>query len=377
MSKVNLVFFEDKFGIGGIETFITNACKGLDRDFYNISIVVVNKLTDRLDSFFEQLGIKVHVLVKDELPNPIERFKKGLPAFSHYLDSNKCDIIHFNLSDSIDLSYVLLAKYKNMPIRICHSHNSNVNMKWKRIAHRLCKPLFGNAPNYFLACSDVAAEWLFPKKIFANKKYEIIRNGIDISSFSFNTEIRKSIREKENWDNRFIIGNVGRFNIQKNHQFIVDIFYAFLKQHEEGLLVLVGEGELEKEIRDKVESLGISDKVIFWGKSNNVPLLLQGFDVMLMPSLYEGLPYVLIEAQACSLPCVISDTISSEAVLSSRVRAKSLKDSVDSWVDDIYKLGEKERKDSSAVVRSAGFDIGSMVKQLDRFYRNSMEQMNV
>lgn len=369
--KINIVMFEDRFGLGGIEKFITNVVSNIDRDRFNIELVVVNKVTREYDALFDLLGVKVTVLLPETEWNPIKRFKKGLPKFKSYLakNVNKIDILHFNLSDSIDLLYVKLAEKAGVKIRIVHSHNSSATSKIKELAHKIGMLFWSRTPNYFFACSTLAAQWLFPKKIYQNRDYYFIRNAIDVEKYKFDSDKRNRIREENQWDNSLILGEVGRFNTQKNHTFLLNIFAEIIKTHPNSKLVLVGEkSEKYLEIKDLAEKLGLSDKVIFWGKSSKVNDLLQAFDVFMLPSLYEGLPFVLVESQAASLPALVSDTVTKEVKLSKYIEYLSLNKSPKIWADKALELASFTRTPDVESLINEGYDISSMVKNLESLY---------
>lgn len=371
MKKIKLTLFEDKFGVGGIETFIYNICSHLDREKYDIRIVVVNKITNYYDDLLKSLGVRLIVLVPKIELNPLKRFKMGLPAFNDYLkkEENMCDIMHFNLSDSIDLLYVKVARKNGVKRRVVHSHNSSATSLSKKIVHYIGKIFLDKEPNYYLACSSQAAKWLFPKKVYRQKDYLFVRNAIDANKYKFNETIRKSVRKKYKWNNNVIYGEVARFNKQKNHKFLLEIFQQILRRQPSAKLVLVGEGELLPDLKKQVSEIGLSNSVIFLGVSNNVPNLLQAFDVFMLPSLYEGLPFVLVESQAASLPALVSDSVTKEVDLTNYLTYFSLKSSPTDWAKMALRLSKQARHGDS-ILDNTGFNIDVMVKTLDDFYND-------
>lgn len=363
--------FEDKFGLGGIETFITNVCSKIDRNTFNVEVVVVNKITSQYDELFKKLGINLVVLVPEIELNPLKRFQKGLVAFKKYLSekSKITSIIHFNISDSIDLLYVEIAKKYGIKIRIAHSHNSSATSKLKAIAHKSGKIFLSSAPNYYFACSKKAAKWLFSKDVYQKKKYFYIKNAIDTSDYQFNLSKRKEIRTKLGWQNKLVLAEVGRFNLQKNHLFLLKIFKDIVHIKQNAILVLVGEkNEMFEEINQEVKKLGLQDKVIFWGKSKHVAELLQAFDVFMLPSLYEGLPFVLVESQASALPSLVSDTVTKEVELTKYVKYLSLKKSPKVWAKEAIKISSFKRNDTTDNIKKNGYDLDTMINNLEKLY---------
>lgn len=376
-NKIKLTIFEERFGWGGIETFIINLCNYIDLKMFDVTVVVANKVTNRYDDFFKKKNIPIYTLVHEIESNPIKRFKMGLPAFMEYLQTNKVDIIHFNLSNSIDMQYVAMAKKIGIKNRIVHSHNSAATTRIKTIAHWMGKNLWCNSATYYLACSQKAAKWLFSNEIYKKHQYKIIHNAIETEKYKFDANVRNRIRREFKWNDKFIIGEVGRFNLQKNHKFLIDIFYEVIKLRPESKLVLVGDGELRTELQNYVHSKNLESNVEFLGTSNRVPEILQGWDVFALPSLYEGLPFVMVEAQAASLPIVASDTITREVCLTEYVQYESLHNNPKEWAKRILKVSEIPRKVSTAEkIKSAGFDVKSMVGNMMNLYKEMMVEKN-
>lgn len=217
---------------------------------------------------------------------------------------------------------------------------------------------------------------MFPKRVFEKKQFYYIHNGIEINKFEFNYEVRERIRKELNIENRFVVGHVGRFFKQKNHEFLIDIMNTLIKKEPNAVLLLIGIGELQDSIKKKVIESGIEDKVIFFGASDNVNELLQAMDVFVMPSFHEGLPVVGIEAQAAGLPCIFSDTIAHEVNISGSVEFLSLKNDSTYWADKVInsKVNNLERRKNADRVRSAGYDIQSTADDLTNIYYSLMRK---
>lgn len=205
--------------------------------------------------------------------------------------------------------------------------------------------------------------------MYRQKDYLFVRNAIDANKYKFNETIRKSVRKKYKWNNNVIYGEVARFNKQKNHKFLLEIFQQILRRQPSAKLVLVGEGELLPDLKKQVSEIGLSNSVIFLGVSNNVPNLLQAFDVFMLPSLYEGLPFVLVESQAASLPALVSDSVTKEVDLTNYLTYFSLKSSPTDWAKMALRLSKQARHGDS-ILDNTGFNINVMVKTLDDFYND-------
>lgn len=366
--KQQLIYFIEVFGWGGIETFLSNLCLNINIEKYDIKILAINKITNHFDEVLRCRNIELIVLEPERIANPIKRFSKGLKSFDKYIKNLRNPIIHFNVSNSVDLLYVEIAKRRGINTRIVHCHNSNATNNFKRMAHYMLKPVLKNNATVKLACSDKAARWIFSKKTYIEKDYILVKNSIKTEKYIFNKNIRSDIREKENWNDKFIVGHIGRFNKQKNHRFLIEIFSEISKKRENAYLVLIGEGGLEADIKKLVYEKSLEKKVIFYGMTSEVNNILQGMDVFILPSFYEGLPFVLVESQASSLLSIASDSITKEVQISPYIKYFSLENSANEWADFILSFDNIKRKDNSQNIVNGGFDLKTMVENLEKLY---------
>lgn len=265
------------------------------------------------------------------------------------LKKNKYDIVHVHGSSSLIAIELLAAKLCGIKVRIAHSHNTTCK---HRILNILLKPIFNYLTMYRLACGKDAGKWLFGQKDF-----KVLRNGIEVEKFRYNKEIRERMRINLNLAGKKVIGHVGTFNEQKNHTFLIDILKELLIIDQNYRLVLIGDGEKREEIERKALRAGIKDKVIFLGRRTDISELLQAMDLMVLPSIYEGLPVVTIEWQAAGLPIVASDKVTSEIELTNLVTFKSLNDKVTEWAITIDSLIKYERVSKINEIGKAGYDI--------------------
>ena len=291
---------------GGAETLIMNLYRNIDRS--KIQFDFLTSKEGVFDAEILNLGGKIH-----RIPYLTDvghfKYKKQLDEF--FKENHTYKVVHAHM-DKMSGLILQSAKKAEIPIRISHSHSTQSE---GGIAARLYKWYVGklilpNATN-FLACSNKAAHWLFKKK----KSY-ILKNGIEYDEFTFSPDMRNQVRKELNIASQtFVMGHVGRFSYAKNHTFLIDIFEDFVKQKENSILILVGDGPLKPEILAKVKSLKLESKIKFIGVRSDINRILQALDVFVFPSLHEGLPVSLIEAQAAGLPCLISNRISKEVDL--------------------------------------------------------------
>ena len=222
----------------------------------------------------------------------------------------------------------------------------------------------------FLACSQLAGRWMYPDSILQGKKYHLAKNAINLEKYRFNPAMRKAVRQELGiGENEFCIGHIGRFNYQKNHAFLIDIFYKLLKVCPNAKLLLIGDGPYLFNIKRSVSELRIEDSVFFLGRRNDVPQLLQAMDCFVLPSRFEGLPIVGVEAQAAGVPCIVSDAITRELNINGLVRFVSLRDK-DKWVNSIMAYHGFTKRDQLEKLRNAGYDISLELNQLVSFYEN-------
>lgn len=223
--------------------------------------------------------------------------------------------------------------------------------------------------DYLIACSKYAGEWLFGKNACKSDKFLVLNNAIDSKEFLFNGDTRIKKRKELNINNRFVVGHVGRFDSPKNHDLLIDIFKVVHDKNNNSLLLLVGDGELRNQIEKKVDGLGLNDSVIFTGVRSDISDLMQVMDVLVFPSLYEGLPVTLIEAQASGLPCIISDNISEEVKITELVKFISIDNNVNIWANEIAKyFNNSTRRNTYQDIAKARYDIELVASEYQNFY---------
>ena len=352
----------------GIETMIMNYYRNIDRNKVQFDFLCNKPQKGAYNEEIKKLGGRIYVSPGF---NPVKYFKYKKYFKKITEDEPDIKIIH---AHNGPLAYFSLhcARINKFPNRIAHAHATMIpyskskilDIKW--IYKNLFKNRIKNEANYYFGCSTEACKFYFG----VEKKYTLINNAIDIEKFIYNEEIREKIRNELGIKKEeFVIGHVGRFMNQKNHKFLIDIFNEIYKKNKNAILLLIGIGELENEIFEKVKSLGLDKNVIFAGSVSNVNEYYQAMDVFILPSLFEGLPVVGIEAQAAGLKCFMSDTITDEVAITENVKFLNLKnDSLDIWADEILKSKEYIRKDMSKEIIKAGYSIKEEAKKLQDIY---------
>lgn len=361
--KIKVLHVLGSMNMGGIQMFLMNILRNIDTKKIQFDFVCMNDKNYFQDEI-EALGGNVFCIGSHK---KILNHKKLL---FQVLNENEYDYIHIHSGNSLCVvdSYLVKKHNKNHKV-IYHSHNSST----KSVAlHKICKPFVTKYNDYYFACSTEAAKWMYPKWVISSKQYTLISNGIDVKKFLYSKERETNVSESLNLKDCFVVGHVGRFNIQKNHRFLIDIFYKIAEKKENAKLLLMGAGSLEAEIKEKVRSLGIEDKVCFLGNRNDVEDVLCACDVFVFPSLHEGLPLTLIEAQSSGVSCYISDVISDEVIITPLIKKISLEETAEQWADKICKCVEEDRIKNNEIVENSKYNLEFTVQYLSDFYYKNL-----
>ena len=362
---------------GGAETMAMNYLRHFDRSRVVYDFLVNREYRGDYEDEIEALGGRIYRMCP-MYPQYFARYKRQFRAFLRKHPEYR--IIHSNLEDR---SYfpLRIAKEEGVPVRIAHAHNVMRGFDAKTIFRDYFRLRLPGNPTHMFACSQEAGDWLFGKK---NREQVIqIPNAIDVEQYRYNPETARQVRAEFGVTdpNTLVVGHVGRFAPQKNHKQLVEIFAAVHKRQTNSVLWLVGGGHgtqsLQKEVHARVRELGLQDAVKFLGVRSDVPRILQGMDVFVMPSLYEGLGIVLLEAQAASVPCVMSNVIPQQVNVSGLVRTRALQDDSDIWAETILECASSRQNNSDRVhladvVRTAGFDIAQNARQLEQWYLDTL-----
>lgn len=345
---------------GGIETFMMNYVHYMNSNAVHIDFVVTGFEKGSYDDELESLGCRIYRLPKKS-KHPIAYQKK----LKKILSNGKYKIVHSH-ADAMSCWVLKIAKECGVPVRIAHSHNTQhltTNPIKFHINEFARKNINKYATNRF-ACSNDAGKWLFGEVSFT-----VIHNAIDSNNFKFDVVKRKNLREKYGVnDNIILLGHVGRFDTQKNHIFLIDMFAELAKRNENYRLMCVGDGWLRDDIEKQIGEKCLSNKVILAGQQENARDYYNAFDLYVFPSLFEGFAFVLIEAQANGLICVNSDGVPQETNLSGTEKMLYLPLEKQVWVEKIYELGRPDRYDGEKYVVERGYDITHEAKKLENMY---------
>ena len=343
---------------GGAETFLMKVFRGIDREKWHMDFCVTKKERGFYDDEIESNGSKIFRITQKT--ESLSKFKKEL---STVIKENGYDVVFRSGASCFTALDLWVAKKCGVKVRVLRSSNAGTMQgKFQQFINVLCRGIMTSVANVKMAPSMLAAEYTFGKKI-AHDSVCILNNGLDTQRYLFNSEVRNAIRSELGIEDKFVVGHVGRFNAQKNHSFLIDVFNDF-QQRKDSVLLLIGTGEEQDNIKEKVKQLGIEDKVYFMGVKSNVADYMMAMDMMLFPSLFEGMPNVIIEAQTTGLPCLISDAITKEVLVTDCVQMLSLNDTKEVWAQTMININcNKERTAYAQKMADAGYEMQEVIKR--------------
>lgn len=319
-----LIVATTRLGYEGITSVIMNYYRNIDKTIFQFDFVIGRGIENWVKEEIISSGGSVY-----ELSSRDKKTLNYIKELSKIIKSNKYEIIHVHGNSGTMYLDLHIAKINGVPVRIAHCHNSTCKHK---LIHYILKPFLNREITHAFACSDLAGKWIY------NKPYTVINNGIQVERFLFNEKIRKKYREELDIKDNFVLGNIGHFSYQKNHEFLLDIFYEVFKLNSKSKLMLIGDGKLREEIINKIKKLGLEESVLILGKRDDADKLIQAMDIFVFPSRFEGLPVALIETQASGLKCIVADTITREAQITGRVEYISLDEKGEYWAEKIVNI---------------------------------------
>lgn len=368
-SKTRICVYTDKWGSGGIESFILNMLEHMNKEDLEIDIVTAKPESELYKQRVESLGVGFYIL-----SGSIRKLRKNRAMLKKLFKERNYSAVHLNIYQALPMVYLKDAQKAGVPIRITHSHNTDLRRSTGRYAklflHSIMKRFFTRYATTCLSCSRRAAEFMFNK----GTDYVFVANGIETDKFAFTSAGREAERGRLGLDGRFVIGNVGRLCSQKNQSFLLDVLAELKEKCPESVLLLVGEGEDLEMLGRKANRLGISDSVIFYGVTDNIRPLYWAMDAFLLPSLFEGLGIVAIEAQAAGLPVICSENVPSEAGPTILAEYMPLEAGPKKWAEAALACKDTPRRDVIPSLLEAGYDIEkAAVKVRDIYGKNRVK----
>lgn len=351
---------------GGVEAVTINYYRNIDKNKVQLDFICDEDSTNIPYEEIERMGGKVIII-----PSYSKPFKYH-KALKRVLKEGNYKIIHSNIN-TLSVFSLFAAKCAGVPVRIAHSHSTtNKKEKKKNLMKQILRPFSKVFATDYMCCSELAGRWLFGNKEYDKGNVYLLNNAIDLDKFKYNESLRKKKRKELGIkDDTLVIGHIGRFVAQKNHDFLIDIFNEIHKKNNNSILLLAGQGPLMEDIKNKVKELNLEDSVKFLGQRNDANELYQAFDVFLLPSLYEGLPVVGVEAQAAGLLCYLSDDMTKETKVLDITKFMSLNNTPEEWANNILDDVKKyKRIDTSKEMTAKNFNIKEEAKKLEEYYLN-------
>ena len=349
----------------GIETMLMNYYREIDRTRIQFDFLANKPVPGEYDEEIRSMGGRVFV---SPGLNPLH-FPKYRRFVADLLRSNPdIGILHAH-NEAMGYYALQSAKDAGLPVRIAHAHNTQIIRDYKYPLKLVCKQLLPGAATDYWSCGRDAGIYYYGEKRWRESGF-ILHNAIDVSRFAFRRETRERLRRLHGLEDCFVIGHVGRFNVQKNHSRLLDVFAEVAKAAPDARLALIGVGELEQEAKEKARALGLQEKVLFLGQMSDVSEWYHAMDCFVLPSLFEGLPVVGIEAQAAGLPCFFSDRVTDEVLLSPEAHRIPLEANDAEWANEIlaYRKAVTDRSREADAVRRAGYDIHDEARKLQEIY---------
>lgn len=352
----------------GLETMLMNYYRAIDRDKIQFDFLVHRDTPGDYDDEIMSLGGRIYRLPEISLGNMLRYRRLFLDFISQHPEYH---IIHSHL-DALSALPLSAARAAGIPVRIAHSHTSSFDKNAKYPIRQIAKKFIKLYATDFFGCTKDAIDFMFGKSIPSSK---VIHNAIDAAVFRHDKTKRVAMQKALGLDNNhLVIGHVGRFSYPKNHSFLIDIFAQLHKKRPNTTLLLVGSGDGEANIKQKVVALGLENSVKFLGLRPDIPDIMQAMDVFVMPSLYEGLPVVSIEAQAAGLQCVFSDVVTSSLDVTGNCTFIGLDESPQAWASKIIALSHRQRADQSQQIAAKNYDSHTEADKLSKFYTDHANQ---
>lgn len=357
---------------GGVENLILNYYYAIDKSKIQYDFFV-ESLSDIIDvKKIRSLGGNVYIIPS------IKKLFKYKRVLMKLLSENRYDIVQSNIN-SLSIFPLKVAKKANIKVRIANSlSTSNLKEKIRDFIKNILRKKSKKYATHYFACSNLAGVWLFGKDILQSNKFYKVNNAVITQRYAFNPEFKSALIKKHSLEDRFVVGNIGRLEKQKNQLFLIDVFFELLKFKPNAFLIIIGDGELEVELHEKLHQLGLDEKCLILtskdvGVRGEVAKYYSLFDCFVLPSLYEGLPTVGVEAQIASLPCFFASTITEEVKISDKSFFIDLNEHPNSWAKIIFERTNSNIRESNVFIES--YDIKVQSKNLTDIYFKLLEEI--
>lgn len=349
----------------GITSVIFNLIRTIDKTNAVFDLLIPKTELPSLTEEFRSYGGEVYFV-----PRSMKKVVQYVSKVKKIMQTNKYDIVHIHGNSHTVVLELIAAKLAGCDVRIVHAHNTMCNdLK----LHKALTGIFDKLCTKRLACGEEAGRFMH-----GDNEFTVVNNGIDVERFSFNAEAGKKVRESYKFEDKTVICHIGIFNNAKNQDFLIDVMAELLKIDPSYVLMMVGDGERRPIVAEKVKAMGLEESVVFAGLTDDVPGHLSASDLFILPSFYEGLPLVLVEAQANGLYCVVSDCVTTEADKTGNMSFLPLDAGAKAWAEEILKHKDcTDRKESTVAaaenIRKKGYSAFDEAKKLLAFYEKAVK----
>lgn len=372
MRRLELIEFVERWSTGGIESYIAQLVSHLDPQRYRVRVLAIQRDAELYDEKLAAAGCELHILSEEAFSNPFQRELRSQQLFRDYIQKNPCDVLHLHIFHGLALRYAMLAKRAGVKRVLVHSHNSGFKPEHYRLklaVHRLGRLAYLRSADVRLACSDVAARWLFGEGRLEGVHY--CKCFVDTDRFRFSPGDRRELRARYGLTDETVYLSAGRIEYQKNPMFLLEIFAELARMDGRCRLVWIGGGDLRDAVRERARALGLDGCILFVESTLEIWKYMSMADAFLLPSRFEGNPIVAAEAQASGLPCYLSDAVTRQAGLLKSTRFLPLRESPRAWAREICaagKGGEAERAACADAVRACGYDVAAQLAEMEALY---------
>lgn len=367
---IRVAIIGGKIDSGGKKNLIMEYYRHIDREKVQFDFICDSDSQAIPFEEIEELGGRVFQIA------PYQHILRNMADMRRLFRENKYPIVHA-YNSTMNLFPMFVAKQCNIPVRISESLSMAHEGDWKTILKKMLRPMSKWFANYYMSCGDDCGRWQFGDKLFDEGKVDVFKTVINTEFNAYNPEVRAKTRKEYGWEDKIVIGHIGRFTAQKNSVHMIEIFAAVAKKEPKAILCLIGDGELKEDMMKKIDELGIRKQVAYLGRREDIQQFYNAMDCFILPSLYEGLPVVGLEAESCGLPMFFSTEITREANACELGHYIALDDNVDVWADEILRACKENmpfRRSYAKEVAAAGFDSASEAMRMQKYYLDAVER---
>jgi len=370
MKPMRIAIIVGKMDSGGKKNLIMEYYRHIDRSKIQFDFICDADSQAIPEQEILELGGRIYRIT------PYQHIFHNMADMARIFKQNKYRVVHA-YNSTMNLFPMVVAKYCDIPVRISESLSMAHEGDWKTILKKILRPMSKWFANYYMSCGEDCGRWQFGNKLFDAGKVDVFKTAINTEFNAYNPAVREATRNKFLWQDKIVVGHIGRFTAQKNSVHMIEIFAAVAKKEPNAMLCLIGDGELKEEMMKKIDELGIHDQVAYLGRREDIQQFYNAMDCFLLPSLYEGLPVVGLEAESCGLPMFFSTEVTREANACELGHFIALNVDVDVWADEILKAcraNKPIRRSYAKEVATAGFDSESEALRMQRYYMEAVEK---